>query len=283
MRPKQIIIDKDVFHGTNHSTLCKFTKNHLLILPDVLLYECLTTQKNKDQMLSRCRQMVLAGARVCPSLKTIVQAEAADLDPYGSLVNREWNHALRETFVTDASPYDLKVIERRCKEDRLFVHHLQQTINGALSHFEIQESNLLGEVRKCDSSNVGRTERLVKWADFIDSQDIHHVSEKMLKGITNRPEEFCLSNEWVSWDILRVFWIWMLEINFSRQTGGEIGERNLEHDWQDIAYVSLLSRADGLLTKDKKLVKPLAKAAFPDKDVFSSLDEVPEDYVCNWT
>ncbi len=51
----------------------------------------------------------------------------------------------------------------------------------------------------------------------------------------------------------------------------------------DLEYVLLLSRADGLLTRNEKLVKPLAQAAFPKKDVFSSLDEVPEEYVCHWS
>jgi hypothetical protein len=31
------------------------------------------------------------------------------------------------------------------------------------------------------------------------------------------------------------------------------------------------------------LVKPLAQAAFPDKDLFLSLDEVPEEDECHWT
>lgn len=65
--------------------------------------------------------------------------------------------------------------------------------------------------------------------------------------------------------------------------GGGPGEERAEHDYQDMEYVILLSRADCILTRDEKLVKPLAKAAFPDKDVFSSLDEVSEDYLCNWT
>lgn len=47
-------------------------------------------------------------------------------------------------------------------------------------------------------------------------------------------------------------------------------------------YVLLLSRADGITTCDKELVEPLARAAFPGKDVFSSLEEVPESYRCDW-
>jgi hypothetical protein len=55
-----------------------------------------------------------------------------------------------------------------------------------------------------------------------------------------------------------------------------------EHDLYDVEYVMLLSRADAILTKDEKLVGPLARAAFPQKDMFSSLEEVPESYRCDW-
>jgi hypothetical protein len=49
-----------------------------------------------------------------------------------------------------------------------------------------------------------------------------------------------------------------------------------------LEYVLLLARADAIITRDKKLVEPLARAAFPEKDVFSSLEEVPDSYRCDW-
>ena len=104
----------------------------------------------------------------------------------------------------------------------------------------------------------------------------------MFKGFTNRPEEFCLSDKWVSWHFLRLYLILLQERTFLRHTGDGSGQIAVEHDLQDITYVLLLTRADGLLTRDKGLVIPLAKAAFPDKVVFSSLDEVPEDYIGYW-
>lgn len=42
----------------------------------------------------------------------------------------------------------------------------------------------------------------------------------------------------------------------------------------------MLSRADGLLTRDEGLAD-LAKAAFSEKDVFSEIGEVPEEYRYN--
>jgi HEPN domain-containing protein len=55
----------------------------------------------------------------------------------------------------------------------------------------------------------------------------------------------------------------------------------IEHDLQDMEYVSLLSRADAILSTDR-LLCDLARAAFPEKDVFSSLAEVPDSYRCDW-
>ncbi len=69
---------------------------------------------------------------------------------------------------------------------------------------------------------------------------------------------------------------------YRNQTGCPLGRKRTEHDDQDIEYVLLLARADAIITADKKLVQPLARAAFPDKDVFSSLENVPESYRCDW-
>jgi len=72
-----------------------------------------------------------------------------------------------------------------------------------------------------------------------------------------------------------------MEHAFLRQTGDVSKIESFEHDIQDVKYVLLLSRADGLLTRDTGC-SCLAKAAFPEKDVFSSLDEVPYEYLCHW-
>jgi len=58
--------------------------------------------------------------------------------------------------------------------------------------------------------------------------------------------------------------------------------RDIEHDSCDMQYVTFLSRTEGLLMRDL-LWQDIAKAAFPDKDVFSSLEEVPESYRCDRT
>ncbi len=72
---------------------------------------------------------------------------------------------------------------------------------------------------------------------------------------------------------------WACKRNYS---GPSFENRDISNDLYDMEYVAYLSRADGILTGDTKLVQPLAEAAFPDKDMFSSLEEVPESYRCDW-
>lgn len=144
------------------------------------------------------------------------------------------------------------------------------------------DPELLKEVRMCDNTKSKRFERLQQWVEFVDSQDMHEVAKTLLCEITNDPEKYCLSEKWVSWHFVRLMFIIIMERDFLRQNGDKSSEIIIEHDLQDMKYVILLSRADGLLTKDNCCFC-LAKAAFPEKDVFSSLDEVPEDYICDWT
>mgnify|MGYP000368430631 CR=1 FL=1 len=94
--------------------------------------------------------------------------------------------------------------------------------------------------------------------------------------------QFCTSSDWIAWHFIRLVDALTLEHYFLRETGVP-GNRQVEHDLLDMEYVLLLSRADGIITRDKKLVEPLARAAFPEKDVFSSLDDVPDSYRCDWT
>ena len=154
--------------------------------------------------------------------------------------------------------------------------------DGFTQKLSSEQPELLAKMRKRDSSKKSRPKRFIKWIELIDSQDIiHQASEEMLKGFTNRPDKFCLSEEWVSWHLMRLYLILLQERTLLRHTGDASGPISIEHDLQDVTYVMLLSRADYLLTSDEGC-SCLAKAAFPEKDVFSSLEEVPEDYLGDW-
>lgn len=278
---KKLIIDKNVFGWTSISKIEQFVQNHFLILPDVLYYECVTDDDRREELLDRFRKIILAGGCICPGRNAIIQKEAEHLSPYGPLVDIQEIPAVRQTFRKNTRPYNSKDVETAYKNELKLAQQIITLADGFTEKLISEDSELLAEVRKLDSSKKIRPERLKRWAEAVDSQDINNASEKLLKGITKFPEKYCLSDEWVIWHFLRLTLILSMERTFLRHKGDTSGLIPIEHDIQDITYVLLLSRADGLLTRDCGCTC-LAKAAFPEKDVFSSLDEVPDEYLCNW-
>ena len=279
--PKQLVIDKDVFQGTNQAALCKFAKNHFLILPDVLLYECLTSPENKDILKHRFEKVILAGAYVCPRVQAIVFKEAQKLSPFVFLPDLEMTTdirvSIRQKNIFFDSRYIQEIYEKHCQGAQILLDAAPKTVEKIAS----QEPEILEKARKYQGK---RTERFRLWVETVTSRNIHELAIEKLGHLTDSPERFCLSNEWITWHYFCFVCVIYLEYTFLRTMQGENPKLvKAEHDCQDIEYVTYLSRADGLLTRDKKLSKPIANAAFPDKDVFSSLDEVPEDYICNWT
>lgn len=278
---KQLVIDKDVFQGTNQATLCKFAKKHFLILPDGLLYECLTNPEQRDILSHRFEQVMLAGAYICPSVKTIVFKEAEGVSPYGFLPDLKMTtgirNSIRKNNVCINSNHIQEMYKKHCEGAQTLLGSAHKTVENIAS----QEPELLEKARKYQGNRKGRF-RL--WVETVTSNDIHELVIEKLGYLTNSPERFCLSNKWITWHYFCFVCVIYLEYTFLRTVQNKTPELKLaEHDCQDIEYVTYLSRVDGLLTRDKKLMTPVANVAFPDKDVFSSLDEVPEDYVCHWS
>ncbi len=284
MIPKQLIIDKNVFQGTSTSKLEEFVQNHFLILPEVLYYECLTTSENKEKLLNRFKATVLAGGYVCPHFIHIVMREANTLIPCGFLVDiekvNEYKSAFRKNAVLCAEE-DIK----KAHENQLdLAQKLVDCVNELASKTAEEDPVFVTEMRKFDTRRAETLERFKRWAQAVDSEiDIHTEAKRLWPTITVHFEKFCISDDWFSWHFTRLLCIFLHELWLSRETGATIKKEDVEHDVQDIGYVVLLCRADALLTKDMKLVKPLAKAAFPEKDVFSNLDEVPDEYLCHWS
>jgi hypothetical protein len=139
-------------------------------------------------------------------------------------------------------------------------------------------ANDIGEqVKKLPSA---RPERLAEWLARIDRMDIHAMAVEALPPSWIRVRgEFCLSPAWMTWQHLRLIMAFVYEYWYIRQTGTlrDKWAESAEHDLQDAQYVLLLSRADAIITKDKKLIE-LVRAAFPEKEVFSSIEEVPLDW-----
>lgn len=279
---KHLILDKSVFEATSTSKLEKFAENHFLILPEILLYECLTTQNNKEVLLNRFKQVLLVGAHICPNIKTILNEEANNLSPYGSLVNPKTTDKIRSAYKEQNGIFcNLSAMSDYLDEN---VSNFLNPVEKLYEEIQLNHPEVSASIRQLDACANNQLNRFRFWVQLVEQRDIHSLATENLAGITNHPEKYCLSDRWVSWQFFRVTFAVILEYRFLRHhspTG--IKEDRAKHDLKDVEYVCFLSRADGLLTRDERLVRPMAQAAFPDKDVFSSLDEVPDEYLCHWS
>lgn len=281
--PKMLILDKNVFFGTSIDKLCRFVRNHFVVLPLVLLDECVTDEKDpQESLLNRFGKVLLAGAYICPSARDIVEKEGQILEPFGSLADGALTRQYREELQTGkgfSKPNTVKCIhEGHADAARTLLDsqsRLKEIVEIAGAEFEKAAEAL----RK---SQANKSERLKCWVEMAGSMDMHELAIASFAHFTDMPDKYCLSHDWFTWHFLRLTSIITLEHEFlEKGKGGEKELTHAEHDLQDIEYVLLLCRADGLLTCDKGC-KLLAQAAFPEKDVFSSLDDVPDKYLGVW-
>jgi len=232
MKPKQIIIDKNIFIGTKTDVLCDFAKNNFLILPEILLYECLTTQKNKEVLVDRFEQVLLVGAHICPNIKSILKEEANNLSPYGSFVNPKTTDKIRSAYKEkNGIFYKLSEMSEYLDEN---IWNFLNPVEILYEENKVNDPELSASIRQLDASASNRQNRFKFWVQLVEQQDIHRLATENLEGITNRPEKYCLSDRWVVWNFFRVKYAVILEYRFLRNhspTG--IKENRAKHDLKD--------------------------------------------------
>jgi hypothetical protein len=284
--PKQIVVDKDALIGINIRKLCDFAKNHLMLGCDTLLYECTTASKQKPRdMLDRYKRFIKSGGYYCSCSITFIRRECENCVPYPWFLPDL--DATEQIRTGEASLYDMLgspktrvTSQSRCVIAKSMFVDLSDKVEKRI---DTEHTDVGSWLRQLPSD---RFERFQKLLERIDVEDFRQICVDSLRGVSMKDKtKFCSSPEWISWQYFRLMDVIAQNYYYLRLTDampkGEIVRA--EHDYQDMEYVLLLSRADAILTRDKKLVGPLARAAFPEKDVFSSLDEVPDEYICNWT
>ncbi|MCK4795354.1 MAG: hypothetical protein KAV87_67115 [Desulfobacteraceae bacterium] len=269
---KRLIIDKSIFAGTSNEKLCQFAKNHFLILPEVLTYECATdSEKEKRQLLlQRFTDIIRAGAYVCPSVALIVEKEAQQGCPYGDIENATETRIIRTgTSIQWTENRAEKVKENEMSLTKEFLE-LAIKINECrqgVSKLEPLAKCVKAARETCQKDKQYLYENYLQAIDFcLRVKDMHTTTPK------ERPQE------WVGWHYQRLMLLYLLIFSDRKDSG----MNKLEHHLQDRAYIILLCRADGLLAKDEEL-RLLAKVAFPHKGIFADLDEVPKEYICNYS
>jgi hypothetical protein len=284
--PKQIVIDKNTlvaFAGRRFGELCSFARQHVLLLPDTLLYECTTTtRQSPTTLVDKCERLIKEGAHYCSMSTHFIQWEARHCMPYEkTLTDAEDTDRIRsgtvsvKNFLASGVAWQLHD-QRMRRAKRLFV----QFSDSLKAKLDSRVDDVGRQVRELPSA---RRERLAEWLGQVDPMDIHAMAvESFPSGWIRVKGEFCQSPAWMTWQHLRLLMVFVYEYWYIRQTGSppDRWAEWAEHDLQDAEYILLLSRADAILTEDKKLIE-LARAAFPEREVFSSLEEVPESYRCD--
>jgi hypothetical protein len=278
MTPKQLIIDKSVFHGSSTECLAEFCRNHQVVLPHALYAECLMSRNRPDLLLQRFIECVKCGAAVGWGSPNIVQRERQSLQPVAGIINKDDTMGVRKGDLCDLCT-DQKLLKSEANKWR---EHYEPQINWlcdiAKKYLEnIEKKGLLVKFREeVSGTSLLLKDRLAKWVKNLDVLR----SEILKDSVPELAKD--LHSDWVTWHLLRLSQAWGIELS-CRSTTSNLSTvlRDISNDYWDIQYVVSLSRTDGILTKDKNLIIPLAQAAFPEKDVFSDIDEVLYEYLCH--
>jgi hypothetical protein len=270
---KRLILDKDIFVGSSEKKLCQFAKNHFLILPEVLIYECATSQEGKkEKLLQRLTNIIKTGGYTCPSVGLMVEKESRQGYPYGNIED------IPETEKIRVAP-GIQWAQERCQKMQEHEMHMAKEVHKL--------SQIIGKKME-ETRNLDFYKPYVKVANKISQKNKEYVFENRLQVIDllleikstltgtlkDKPQD------WIDWHYQRLFWLYLTFLGDMKDSN--VNLNNIEHYLQDRSYIVLLCRADGLLTKDKSLTI-LAKAAFPQKEIFADLEKVPETYIYDQT
>ncbi len=274
-----LILDKSVFHGTACNKLIKFVKCHRVILPHALCVECAISQKgdppddSKDAMrlTQKLLDVVKSGAYAGKSPGKIVAEERSIGAAIESLIDIEETQVMREGILDEES--DLEKVREDCeKAFKPITDSVKQWVDQY--HKNIRKKKLEKDFRE-EVDEVDLVKRLGKWLVSVDN-----AKDELLVGLLGSGSNAMSADRW-EWQLLRLSCAWGIELASMRNKSSpsfNIDNYDLSNDIYDIYYVSHLSQVDGLITEDKNLVRPLAMAAFPDKDVFDNIDDIPDRY-----
>jgi hypothetical protein len=285
-KPKQIVIDKSAFQGIRLDSLCNFAKHHLLLVSDSLLYECATADKNKRQdpadLLAKYECTIKGGAYYCSMSRRFVEWECRHCQPYPwFLADLDETKGMRSGQISLRSVLYPRIVGQARDARWLAARKMLLDLSAEIKQqVDTKDPCFSRELRGLSE------DRFTRLSMILDkrSPDFHDMATRSFPQWIRDPSKFCLSAEWMTWHRIRLHVAVMVDYMYHRERGGVPGNTTAEHDDQDAEYVLLLSRADAIITTEgekKGLVPCLARAAFPDKDVFSSL-KVPDSYRCDW-
>jgi len=262
------LLDKNVFLATNEQELCDFVRNHTVILPETLFYECYTSDELCDKkLLKRLYQLLKSGAYVTYQLMQIIADEGKNLSSCTCIIDYFETNNLRARGFREERTIEKAKIDEKKKDRSKMALAIKKLASKAST---VLTPNQLKEIRRL---NMGIKERFNKWIEMADRNDIHNLASESFRKYVKDPEGFCLSRKWLSWHYMRLLYAKALEYSYLEMTGSCPSDENIERDLMDIEYLVLFVKCNALLTNDRR-IKGLAEVAFPNKNVYSAIQEI---------
>ena len=279
---KLLVVDKSVFHGTSAKRFAEFVKSHQVILPHALGVECVisdgkngkNTSKEPIQLLKKLVDIIKAGAIIGLPPSAIFEQENKSKEAINCIIDTRGTNVVKNTqvnLVQDVLRDEAQKARKAFQPNIDFCKTLATTYYGNLAKKGYEKSFREGAKQTTLAS------RLKDWIQVSDKMR-SEILKSQLPGLGKYITDG--NDQWFSWQLLRIYFAWAIEWAFKRNQSGPSFRGDIENDFYDMEYVACLCKADGLLTRDEGLVKPLAEASFPDKQeqVFSSIDQIPNDY-----
>jgi hypothetical protein len=280
--PKLLVMDKSIFHGTSTGRLIKFVKVYQVVLPNTLGVECIISDdengkrplKNPCELLEKLCILIKRGAYSGRSMGSMINRERETQKPNDCIIDYQSTDLTRKANIN----FDTLLIKNEAeKAKKAFRPMIDFCKTIAIAHYEnlVKKNMQKSFIEECEQSNPEkRLKRWIQAADKLREQILNRQLASLSFYITEK------NDKWLNWQLLRIYLAWAIEWASKRNQSGPSYSGDIENDFYDMEYIAYLNNADGILSNDGNLVLPLSKAAFPEKDVFSSIDEVTEDYRC---
>jgi len=264
---KVLVLDSCVFRGTQQAKLIQFAGDHCLVLSYVLGVECIATQNDDSiALLQRFQDLIRAGAYCGRSPLKLCEEEKRNLSPARTIIDLEATDCVRK-YTLEATGDDVRSETQQYRESVVpIVAGVLQLAEAFYDNITLQD--LLYDMRQ----ETDRPVRLRKWIETVDRLG----NELMARAQPDLATHW--TDEWYVWHDARLRCVLALDWACMNTQGGMPGQENALHDFHDMQHVTYLSKADGLLTRDIRLVEPLTRAAFPNKDLFSDISQVTSGY-----
>jgi len=268
-RMPSIVLDKNILQGSRPESLIEFSKRHVILLPQALIYEIFTEEQGKrgsPGLQSYLDKLRVCRLCVCKSTGELIREEKRTHRPAERIVDNEATQFLRAALCDRSHVWPDKdgvLLSTAYKDDFRMVLGYRRARQHQIctSRFTQEAKGITQEAR-----NAGTTVSKMLW-DMTNT----FVREEWKEAYPLLPR-LCTSRS-VCFMVSR----FMNFIEFRRAADGlgasmNTKDKALFNEQVDVHYLVLLVQADGIATADGRM-REFARAAFPHRRVCETIAE----------